>query len=108
VFWRLRVSEGLSLYVEDLDLSLDNEHLTVVGKYGKRRTILLDDPRLVQQLRAYLKRVGYKDGPLIPFLKEQAPIFGSSGDGPLIGNGRWQFVEKASGKPFKMCLGQAG
>src|SRR6266487_4250743 len=31
----LRVSEGLSLYVEDLDLSLDNEHLTVVGKGGK-------------------------------------------------------------------------
>src|SRR5712691_8903534 len=60
----LRVSEGLSLYVEDLDLSLDNEHLTVVGKGGKRRTILLDDPRLVQQLRAYLKRMGYKHGPL--------------------------------------------
>ncbi len=37
----LRVSEGLSLYVEDLDLSLDNEHLTVVGKGGKRRTICL-------------------------------------------------------------------
>jgi len=36
----LRVSEGLSLYVEDLDLSLDNEHLTVVGKGGKRRTVL--------------------------------------------------------------------
>src|SRR6266516_121872 len=60
----LRVSEGLSLYVEDLDLSLDNEHLTVVGKGGKRRTVLLDDPRLVQQLRAYLKRMGYKHGPL--------------------------------------------
>jgi integrase/recombinase XerD len=60
----LRVSEGLSVYVEDLDLSLDNEHLTVVGKGGKRRTILLDDPRLVQQLRAYLKRMGYKHGPL--------------------------------------------
>jgi len=60
----LRVSEGLSLYVEDLDLSLDNEHLTVVGKGGKRRTILLDDPRLVQKLRAYLKRMGYKHGPL--------------------------------------------
>ncbi len=40
--------KGLSLYVEDLDLSLDNEHLTVVGKGGKRRTVLLDDPRLVQ------------------------------------------------------------
>ncbi|HEY6407019.1 MAG TPA: tyrosine-type recombinase/integrase [Ktedonobacteraceae bacterium] len=60
----LRVSEGLSLYVEDIDLSLDNEHLTVVGKGGKRRTVLLDDPRLVQQLRAYLKRMGYKHGPL--------------------------------------------
>jgi site-specific recombinase XerD len=60
----LRVSEGLSLYVEDLDLSLDNEHLTVVGKGGKRRTVLLDDPPLVQQLRTYLKRMGYKHGPL--------------------------------------------
>ena len=60
----LRVSEELSLYVEDLDLSLDNEHLTVVGKGGKRRTVLLDDPRLVQQLRAYLKRMGYQHGPL--------------------------------------------
>ena len=60
----LRVSEGLSLYVEDINLSLDNEHLTVVGKGGKRRTILLDDPLLVQQLRAYLKRMGYQYGPL--------------------------------------------
>jgi site-specific recombinase XerD len=59
-----RVSEGLSLYVEDLDLSLDNEHLAVVEKGGKRRTILLDDPHLVQQFRAYLKRMGYKHGPL--------------------------------------------
>ncbi|HEY1349557.1 MAG TPA: tyrosine-type recombinase/integrase [Ktedonobacteraceae bacterium] len=58
----LRVSAGLCLYVEDLDLSLDNEHLAVVGKGGKRRTILLDDPRLVQQLRTYLKRMGYKHG----------------------------------------------
>ncbi len=60
----LRISEGLSLYVEDLELLLDNEHLTVVGKGGKRRTVLLDDPRLVQQLRAYLKRMGYKHGSL--------------------------------------------
>src|SRR5438477_8377785 len=60
----LRVSEGLSLYVADLDLSLDNEHLPVVAKGGQSRTVLLDDPRLVQQLRAYLKRRGYKHGPL--------------------------------------------
>src|SRR5260370_19350867 len=61
----LRVSEGLSLYVEDLDLSLDNEHLTIVGKGAKRRTILIHDPLLVQQLRAYLNRIGYKHGPLL-------------------------------------------
>jgi integrase/recombinase XerD len=60
----LQVSEGLSLYVEDIDLSLDNEHLTIVGKGGKRRTVLLDDPHLLQQLRVYLKRMGYKYGPL--------------------------------------------
>jgi len=61
----LRVSEGLSLHVEDLDLSLDKEHLTVVENSGKRRTLLLDDPRLVQQLRTYLKRMGYQHGPLL-------------------------------------------
>lgn len=60
----LRVSEGLALYVEDIDLALDNEHLTVIGKGGKRRTVLLDDPHLVQQLRTYLKRMGYTYGPL--------------------------------------------
>lgn len=60
----LRVGEALSLYVEDLDLTLDNEHLTVVGKGSKKRTILLDDPRLVQGFRAYLKRTAYKHGPL--------------------------------------------
>jgi site-specific recombinase XerD len=43
----LQVSEGLSLYMENLDLLLDNEHPIVVGKGGKRRTVLLDDPRVV-------------------------------------------------------------
>jgi integrase/recombinase XerD len=61
----LQVIEGFSLYVEDFDISLDNEQLTVVGKGGKRRTVLLDDPRLVQQLRAYLKRWDYKHGQLL-------------------------------------------
>lgn len=60
----LRVGEALSLYIEDLDLSFDNEHLTITGKRNKTRTILLDDPRLVQQFRTYLKRTGYKHGPL--------------------------------------------
>ncbi|HEY3993372.1 MAG TPA: hypothetical protein VGM01_10885 [Ktedonobacteraceae bacterium] len=35
-----------------------------MGKGNKKRTILLDDPRLVKQRRAYLKHMGYKHGPL--------------------------------------------
>jgi integrase/recombinase XerD len=50
----LRASEALGLYVEDLDLTADDEHLNVLGKGGQRRTVLLDDARLVGQLRAYL------------------------------------------------------
>lgn len=79
----LRVSEGLSLYVEDLGPLFDNEHLTVVGKGNKKRTILFDDPRLVKQLRAYLKHMGYKYGPL--FLAEK-----NGRGGPL----RYQSMQK--------------
>jgi len=60
----LRVSEALGLYVEDLDLTRDDEHLRVVGKGGQRRTVLLDDPALVLQLRSYLKQTGYQHGAL--------------------------------------------
>lgn len=58
----LRIGEALHLHVEDLDLTRDDEHLQVIGKGGKRRTILLDNPRLVIQLRAYLKQTGYQHG----------------------------------------------
>ena len=60
----LRVSEALGLYLEDLDLTADDERLNVLGKGGQRRTVLLDDARLVGQLRAYLKQTGYRHGPL--------------------------------------------
>lgn len=60
----LRIGEALGLHVEDLDLNPDDEHLNVVGKGGKPRTVLLDDPSLVRQLRGYLKRTGYRHGPL--------------------------------------------
>ncbi len=60
----LRIGEALSLYVEDLDLTRDDEHLHVVGKGGRRRTVLLDDPGVVAQLHAYLKETGYRHGPL--------------------------------------------
>jgi integrase/recombinase XerD len=60
----LRVSEALGVHLEDLDLTADDEHLNVLGKGGQRRTVLLDDARLVVQLRAYLKQTGYRHGPL--------------------------------------------
>ena len=60
----LRIGEALALHVEDLDLTPDDERLTVLGKGQRRRTILLDDPALVHQLRAYLKHTGCRHGPL--------------------------------------------
>ncbi len=60
----LRVSEALGLYVEDLDMTPDDEHLRVKGKGGRHRTLLLDDPALVRQLRTYLRKNGYRHGPL--------------------------------------------
>lgn len=54
----LRISEALSIHVEDLGLRKDDEHLTIMGKGGKQRTLLLDDPTLLRELRAYLKRMG--------------------------------------------------
>ena len=38
-----RASEVCGLYVEDLDLRLDDEHVRVHGKGGSVRTVLLDD-----------------------------------------------------------------
>lgn len=60
----LRVGEALGLYIEDIDLTADDERLHVVGKGNQQRTILLDDRRLVRLLRGYLKHSGYKHGPL--------------------------------------------
>ena len=58
----LRISEALSIHVEDLDLRKDDEHLTIIGKGGKQRTLLLDDPALLRELRAYLKKMGLERG----------------------------------------------
>ncbi len=60
----MRISEALSLYVEDLDLCLDDEHITVVGKGKRKRTILLDDTKLVALLKRYLRKHQYQNGPL--------------------------------------------
>lgn len=60
----LRVGEALGIYVGDLDLSLDDEHLRVLGKGGRWRTVLLDNAAVIRQVRAYLKQTGYRHGPL--------------------------------------------
>jgi len=65
----LRISEALQLDVDDLDLTRDDEHLHVLGKGGHRRTVLLDDSKLVSLLRRYLKEMQVRHGPLFRALK---------------------------------------
>jgi Phage integrase family len=60
----LRIGEALSVEVDHLDLTRDDEHVTIRGKGGRRRTVLLDDPSLVAMLRRYLRARGYRHGPL--------------------------------------------
>ena len=52
------------LYVEDLDLRLDDEHVRIHGKGGSVRTVLLDDRGYVTLLKLYLTGVGWTAGPL--------------------------------------------
>ena len=59
-----RASEVCGMYVEDLDLRLDDEHARLHGKGGSVRTVLLDDRGYVALLRLYLARAGYTSGPL--------------------------------------------
>lgn len=60
----LRISEALNVHLADLDLARGDEHLTVLGKGGQRRTVLLDDPKLVNALRRYLRSLDYEHGPV--------------------------------------------
>jgi site-specific recombinase XerD len=60
----MRINEALSLHIEDFDLSFDDEHVTVLGKGQRQRTILLDDFHLVVLLKRYLKKHSYQHGPL--------------------------------------------
>ncbi len=58
----LQVGEALPLAVEDVSLERDNERVAVLGKAGKRRTLLLDDPMLVKRLKTYLQQTDYRHG----------------------------------------------
>jgi site-specific recombinase XerD len=58
----LRIEEALTLHIEELEMESGDEHIRVVGKRGKIRRVFLDDPVLVQLLRAHLKQQGYQRG----------------------------------------------
>jgi len=60
----LRIGEALAIYIEDLNLSLDDEHITVMGKGQHKRTLLLDDGALISLIKRYLRQQGYRHGPL--------------------------------------------
>lgn len=60
----LRIGEALGLHVEDLRLGRDDERLSVRGKGGRHRTVLLEEPTLLRLLRRYLRETGYTSGPL--------------------------------------------
>jgi integrase/recombinase XerD len=88
-----RASEVCGMYVEDLDLRLDDEHARVHGKGGSVRTVLLDDRGYAALLKLYLARTNYKFGPLF-----RASINGSGG--PLsydAAHHRWQNYCTAAG-----------
>ena len=88
-----RAAEACGLYVEDLDLRLDDEHVRIHGKGGRVRTVLLDDRGYVALLRLYLARAGYTAGPLF-----RASINGSGG--PLsydAAHHRWEGYCRAAG-----------
>lgn len=69
-----RAAEVCGLYVEDLDLRLDDEHLRIHGKGGTVRTVLLDDRGYVALVKLYLARADYTAGPMF-----RASINGSGG-----------------------------
>ncbi|WP_309231281.1 tyrosine-type recombinase/integrase [Nocardia sp. SYP-A9097] len=81
-----RASEVCGLEVEDLDLTLDDEHVRIHGKGGTVRTVLLDDRGYVALLKLYLARSGYTSGAVF-----RASINGNGG--PLsydAAHNRWQ------------------
>jgi site-specific recombinase XerD len=89
----LRIGEALQVYVEDLDLTRDDERLHLLGKGQRRRMVLLDDPTLVTLVRTYLKQAGYTHGPL--FRAEK-----NGRGGPLryqSAHARWQRYRATAG-----------
>lgn len=68
----LRVGEALGLHVEDLQLQRDDERLSVLGKGGRHRTVLLEDPNLLRLPRRYERETGGHYSPLFRAERGQA------------------------------------
>jgi integrase/recombinase XerD len=61
----IRISEALGIYVEDLNLALNDEKIRVVGKGNRERTVMLyAAPDTLKLLKRYLRETGYTSGPL--------------------------------------------
>jgi len=61
----MRIGEALGIWVEEVDLSPDDEKVMVRGKGGKTRTVMLyDAPETLKLLSRYLRQTGYRSGPL--------------------------------------------
>ncbi len=59
-----RAAEACGLYVEDLDLRTDDQHVRIHGKGGTVRTVLLDDRGYVALLRLFRASINGSGGPL--------------------------------------------
>jgi site-specific recombinase XerD len=71
----LRAGEALRLHIEDVDLTRGDERIALVGKGDRRRTVLLDDSRLVVLLKRLVALLGRSNGPL--FVAEKNGTGGS-------------------------------
>jgi integrase/recombinase XerD len=95
-----RASEVCGLYVEDLDLRLDDENVRIHGKGGTVRTVLLDDRGYVALLRLYLARSGYTAGPLF-----RASINGSGRPLSYDAAHRWEGYGGAAAEADRQLTG---
>lgn len=96
----IRISEGLNIYVEDIDLTPDNEFIWIRKPKGKkeRLALLADAPMTRKLLRQHLRQTGYTSGPLFRGLEYRRS--NAKGEGPLSYHtafGNWKkYCKKAN------------
>jgi integrase/recombinase XerD len=89
----LRAGEALRIHIEDVDLTRADERISIIGKGLRRRTVLLDDSRLVVLIKRLMAMLERKNGPL--FVAEK-----NGTGGPLTytsARTRWEQYTAAAG-----------